>query len=138
MNSIDSMIAPRPLTAIELVHVAAPHLITYGVTHRALIHAGILQDDGEHEGATRFSAEEALGAIVNATTSSVGEWLADMEGDKEPRFYRKASLHEAIGKLCEATARIFLAQSADEGVAVIISQIEDRDSALLTRIIETA
>lgn len=138
MNKIDSLIAPRALTATEIAQVTVNQMISYGVAKRAFIFAHVLQDDADVEVATVHASETALEAIVEDAVRSLGEWLADMEGDKEPRFYRKASLKDAVRSLFQSAAELFLAQSADAGVAVIVSQLTDRDEATLQAVIDKA
>jgi hypothetical protein len=136
MNKIDAMIAPRALTALELAQVLSPNLIVYGIAHRAFIHNGTLQDDTRLEVAVVSFSESALQAIAADGLRSVSEWLADMEGDKEPRFYRKASLKDAVTALCEAAASLFVRLENPADVATLADKITERDPAVLNQIIQ--
>lgn len=138
MNKIDTMLAPRALTALELAQVLSPQLIVYGVAHRAFIHHQTLQDDTRLEAAVVSASESALASIIDDGLRSVNEWLSDMEGDGEPRFYRKASVKDAVTALCRASADSFCRQNNEADVASLADAITDRDEAVLTMLIEAA
>lgn len=139
MNKIDALIAPRALTATEIAQVTVNQMISYGVAHRAFIHAGVLQDGADVEVATIHASETALESIVEDAVRSLGEWLADMDADGTPRFYRKASLKDAVRSLFRSAAQhLFLTQSEDAGVNVVVSQLTDRDDATLQKVIDKA
>ena len=132
MTKLDAMIAPRALTAREIAEVAAPQIAVYAIAHRAFTHAMLWTAD---DAATTSAAESALDDIVEDGVRSVGEWLSDMEGDGEPRFYRKASVKPALLAICRAAANLMCQQSGDAGVAVVLLQLESRDGPLLERLI---
>ncbi len=138
MNKIDAMIAPRALTALELAQVLSPHLIVYGVAHRAFIHHQTLNDDTRLESAVVSASETALASIADDAMKSVNQWLADVDGDGEPRFYRKASVRTAVSALCMAAADAFCRQSTEKAVADLADFITDRNEATLAMLIESA
>lgn len=130
MSTLDSMIAPRALTALELASVAAPHILTYAVAHRAFTFASLWDADG----ATTSTAEHALDDIADAGVASVGEWLADCETDGEPRFYRKASVKPALVEMCRVAARIACG-TGDGELAAFVTRLEERDPTLMEQLV---
>ena len=141
LSKIDALIAPQPLTAMEIAQVAAPNLAVYGVAHRAFIHARVLQQETD-DAATCGAAEAALADIATGALQSVEEWLSDMESDETPRFYRKSALKIAMMQLVTATGRLFAPLEgygrADDDVARMIALFEDRDEATLRALIDAA
>jgi hypothetical protein len=138
MNKVDALIAPRALTAREIAEVTVPQMIAYCVAKRAFIHAEVLQDGGWADSATVSASESALALIIEDAVRSLGEWLGDMEAEREPRFYRKASLKDAVRLLFDAAAQAAMIQSDAAGLNVILSQLDDRDDTLLNRIVTFA
>lgn len=133
MKTLDSMIAPRALTAREVAEVAAEQLSVYGIAHRAFTLAGLWTND-----AMTQAAETALAAIIEDAEKSVKDWLGDCQTDGEPRFYQAAGLKRVVAELCQAAGRLTCAQSDHPGVAVIASMLEDRDAKMLEALIADA
>lgn len=138
MSKIDAMIAPRALTATELVSVATPHLIAYAVAHRAFIHACVLQDGLAPDTAVVHACESALVGIVGDAMDSVNEWLSDMEGDGQPRFYRKASVKDAVEKLARAAGNMAARQESPADLATFVELLNDRDRGTTETLIALA
>jgi hypothetical protein len=128
------MIAPRALTVREVAQVIAPQLIAYGLIHRA----ATFGNAWDAEPAATSAIESALESVREDAGRSLGEWLADVDNDGEPRFFRKTALVDVIRLLCASAAQVFCRQSAEDGVKVILSQLEDRDETLLNKIIADA
>lgn len=137
-NKIDALIAPRALTAMEMAQVLAPHLIVYGVAHRAFIHAETLQDDTRLEVAVVHASEAALAGIAEDAMKSISDWLSDMDGDHEPRFYRKASLRPAVSALLAEAGQAFARCDQPSEVGVLADRITDREAPVLQMIIDAA
>lgn len=138
MSKIDALIAPRALTATEMVSVLTPHLIAYAVAHRAFIFAGVLQDDCNHEVATVHACEGALASIVSDGMTSLSDYLSDMEADGQPRFYRKASLKEAVEKLARAAGNMAARQEQASDLHTMLELLTDRDRGLTETLISQA
>jgi hypothetical protein len=138
MNRLDTMLAPRALTSREVAEVLSPHLIVYGIAHRAFIHAETLQDDTRLEAAVVSASEEALAAIADAGLKSVGQWLSDMESDREPRFYRKGALADVVYALCREAAQAFCRREDEKQVALLADLITDRDRVTLEMLIRAS
>lgn len=130
MTNIDTMIAPQPLSGTDLISVATPQITAYATAHRAFIYAGILSDGTSPDSATVSACESALESIINDAVASVGDWLADMEGDGEPRFYRKASLKPALTLICQEAGRMAARQETAADMATLIELLFDRDRGL--------
>jgi hypothetical protein len=137
-TKIDALIAPRALTAIDLTSVTIPHLIAYAVTHRAFIFAGVLQDDANHEVATVHACEGALQGIVDDAMSSVNQWLADMESDGTPRFYRKASVKDAVERLCRQAAAFACRAETPAELNQLLTELTDREPGRIHSLIALA
>lgn len=135
MTKLDAMIAPRALTIREVAEVLSPHLISYGVSHRAFTFADLW--DSSDAGATS-AAETAMVAIEQDAHRSLDQWLGDVQNDGEPRFFQKVGLRHAVKELLGAAGQYFAQQSAESGVKVLISQLEDRDEDVLLRLIDIA
>ncbi|MEJ7831310.1 MAG: hypothetical protein WKF79_00205 [Nocardioides sp.] len=138
MPKLDALIAPRALLAVEIASVCVPHLIAYAVTHRAFIHAGTVSDGPDREGSTVYACEEALASIIDNAVSSMSVWLADMEGDGEPRFYRKASVRTAVSALCEAAGRMALTFEDGQSLDRLIRHLEHHNEPTMAALIESA
>jgi hypothetical protein len=137
MNKLDAMIAPRALTSEELAQVVAPQLIVYGIAHRAFIHASVLQDGVPGmDAAVVGASESALQGVIDDALTSMGDWLADMESDGTPRFYRKGAVKDAVTALCHSAAGCFVRQSNEVDVATLAEAISDRDHKVLQMLIE--
>lgn len=137
-TKIDAMIAPTALTATELVSVATPHIIAYAVAHRAFIYAGVITDGANHEVATVHACEGALAGIVDDAMRSVNEWLSDMESDGTPRFYRKASLKDAVERLCRQAASMAVRQESAGDLNTLLELLTDRDRGTTETLIALA
>ena len=137
-TKIDAMLAPRALTATELASVTTPHLIAYAVAHRAFIFAGVMSDGANHEVATVHACEGALQGVVSDAMESVNQWLADMEGDGQPRFYRKASVKDAVEKLCSAAASMAVRQESAADLNTLLELLTDRDRGTTETLIALA
>lgn len=138
MNKIDALIAPRALTAAELVSVTTPHLIAYAVAHRAFIFAGTLTDYSNCEVATVHACEGALAGIVDDAMSSMNQWLSDMDADGQPRFYRKASVKEAVEKLARAAGQMAARQETTNDLTTFVELLTDRDRGTTETLIALA
>ena len=136
MNRIDAMIAPRALTALELVSVIVPNLIVYGVAYRAFIHNQTLSDGTELEAAVVSFSESALDGIRSDALGSVSDWLGDMEAESEPRFYRKGAVKDAVDALCNAAADQFIRADDDKAVHALAMRLTDRDRPVLQMLID--
>lgn len=137
-NKIDAMLAPRALTAREVAEVSVNHLIIYGVAHRAFINASVIQDGGDIEQATIYAAESALAGIVDDAVRNLSEWLADVENDGEPRFYRKASVKDAISALCGTVGDRFVRLPDAGAVDQLIGLMDSRDHETLTELVNAS
>lgn len=135
---IDALLAPRALTAMELASVATPHLIAYAVAHRAFIHTGTIVDGEARDTATVHACESALDGIVKDAVASVGEWLSDMEAEGEPRFYRKASIKDAVERLARALADMAVRQENAASLNTLLELISDRDRGMAQTLIAQA
>lgn len=133
-TKLDALIAPRALTALEIASVIAPDAVIYATAHRAFIHTTILSDGDEdlgQDGATRFTAERAMTAIEDRACESVSEWLADMDGDGEPRFYRKGSVAEAIRTMLSNGAAAGMKCENDREFGAFLADLTDRTDRAL-------
>lgn len=137
MPDLNAILAPRPLQLAEVASVIAPHMIVYGLAHRAFTHAYVW-DEGKVDGATLHAAEEVLTDVIAAARSSLNDWLADMENDNEPRFYRKDGVAAAIRLLCEAAGAECAAIDNAADVTTWVQQVEDRESRSYESIIKRA
>lgn len=133
-TKIDAMIAPRALTALEIASVIAPDAVIYATAHRAFIHTTILSDgDGDlgQDGATRYTAETALTAIGDRAIESISEWLSDMDGDGEPRFYRKGAVAEAVRLMLGNVAAAGMKCENDREFGAFLADLTDRTDRAL-------
>lgn len=137
MTKIDALIAPRALTARELAEVLVPHLTVYAVAHRAFIHGRTLQDDTPLESAVVHVSESVLAHIAAEGLDSVNRWLADMDGDGQPRFYRKASLKEAVDTLCHGAATMAI-RTDEASFPTLLDLLADRDRGTIESLIAIA
>lgn len=138
MSKLDAMIAPRALTVTELTSVITPHLIAYAVAHRAFGRAGTISDGSNHEVATVHACESALAGIVDDAMTSLNEWLSDMEGDRRPRFYRKASLKDVVEKLCRQAGHTATRQELPGSLETYLELLTDRDRGTTETLIALA
>lgn len=138
MTNIDTMIAPQPLSATDLLSVITPQVTAYATAHRAFIFAGILSDGTAPDCATVSACESALQSIIDDAITSLGEWLSDMEGDGEPRFYRKASLKPAVALICQEAGRMAARQETAADMATFIELLFDRDRGLTMTLLQVS
>lgn len=138
MNKLDAMIAPRALTTIDIASVITPHMIAYAVAHRAYIRAGTMSDGSNHEVATVHACEGALQGVVDDAMRSLNEWLSDMEGDGQPRFYRKASLKDVVERLCRQAGHTATRQEAPGSLETYLELLTDRDRGTTETLIALA
>lgn len=128
-TKLDALIAPRALTALEIASVIAPDAVIYATAHRAFIHTTVLSDGDDdlgQDGATRYTAETALTAISDRACESVSEWLADMDGDGEPRFYRKGSVAPAVREMLSNAAAEGMKCDTEAEFVKFLAALSDR------------